>query len=87
MNTLEGHPVTDDAALLASPEVSADQACETALNALDDLMVLAANQQTAHLVWANKIFIGQILTRAQLVASVLMAVEQKAGQLKVIRNA
>ncbi len=54
------------------PEITADIACEQALNALDQLMVLAAKDETAHLVVANKVFVGQILTRAQLVASFLM---------------
>lgn len=65
------------------PEVTADKACEIALNALDDLMVLAAKDDTAHLVMANRIFIGQILTRAQLVASFLMA--QQTG-LRIVKN-
>lgn len=55
------------------PEVTADVACERALSALDDLVILAANQDTAQHVMANRIFIGQILTRAQLVASLLIA--------------
>ena len=55
------------------PEVTADMACETALNALDDLMVLAAKDETWQSVMANKVFIGQILTRAQLVSSFLMS--------------
>lgn len=67
-----------------SPEVTADVACETALNALDQLMVLAADKTTAQHVMANKVFVGQILTRAQLVASFLVALE--TPKLKVVRN-
>ena len=55
------------------PEVAADAACEAALNALDDLMVLAAKSETARYVEAERVFIGQILTRAQLVASFIAA--------------
>ena len=57
----------------SDPEVTADIACETALNALDQLMVLAAKDDTWPAVMANRIFVGQILTRAQLVTSFLMA--------------
>jgi len=60
-------------ALDSDPEVSVDILCETALNALDQLMVLAAKEETFQHVMANKVFIGQILTRAQLIASFLMA--------------
>jgi hypothetical protein len=42
------------------PEVTADLCLRTALNALDQLMVLAAKDDTAHLVMANRIFVGQI---------------------------
>lgn len=73
------------AAMQDSPEVTADMACEQALNALDQLMVLAARDDTAHLVVANRIFVGQILTRAQLVASFLMA--KDAPKFKVIGRA
>ena len=65
------------------PEVTTNRACEEALNALDQLVVLAANSETAHLVEAERVFIGQILTRAQLIASFLLA---RQPQLKVIRN-
>lgn len=66
------------------PEVTADVLCETALNALDQLMVLAAKNDTFPHVMANKVFIGQILTRAQLVASFLIARETPV--LKVVSN-
>ena len=62
-------------------EISADIACETALNALDELAALALKDDTAHLVIANRIFIGQILCRAQLVASFLAA---KTPALRVV---
>jgi len=56
-----------------TPEVSADLACEQALNALDTLACLAASSETAQHVMANRIFVGQILVRAQLIASSLAA--------------
>ncbi len=65
------------------PVVSADIACEQALNALDHLMVLANQDNTWPAVAANKIFIGQILTRAQLVASFLMA--KQVVDLRIVR--
>jgi hypothetical protein len=64
-------------------ELAAEQACEAALNALDTLMALAANDETAPLVEAEKVFVGQILTRAQLVASSMMA---RHPNLKVVKN-
>jgi hypothetical protein len=64
-------------------ELAAEQACESALSALDTLMLLAAGDDTVHLVEAEKAFIGQILTRAQLVASFLMA---RHPNLKVVKN-
>lgn len=75
----ERSPLTDDASLLASPEVTADQACEVALNALDTLAVLTASQDTAHLVWANKIFVGQIVNRANTLGRLLMAQKVNHG--------
>lgn len=68
---------------MESPEVTADMACEQALNALDQLMVLAARDDTAHLVVANRIFVGQILTRSQLIASFLMAKE--TPQFRIVK--
>lgn len=67
-----------------SPQVSADLCCEQALNALDELASLALQEDTAHLVMANRIFVAQILTRAQLVMSFLIA---KHPALRVVGNA
>jgi hypothetical protein len=67
------------------PEITADMACETALNALDELMTLAAKDDTAHLVIANRIFVGQIKSRVDLILSFLIAKETPA--FKVISNA
>lgn len=68
--------------LSMTPEVSADLACEQALNALDTLACLAASSETAQHVMANRIFVGQILTRAQLLTSFLIA--QETPQFKVV---
>ena len=66
------------------PDFSADIACERALNALDDLMVLANKDDTFPAVMANKVFAGQILTRAQLLVSFLLA--RETPKFKVISN-
>ena len=71
-------------AMADDPEVTADQACEAALNALDQLMVLAARDDTAPHVMANRIFVGQILVRAQLIQSFLMAKE--TPEFKMVSN-
>lgn len=65
-------PIADIVSEVTS-EVTADMACEDALNALDQLMKLATKDDTVHHVIANRIFVGQILVRAQLVASFLAA--------------
>jgi hypothetical protein len=58
---------------IGDKQVDCERACEAALNALDELAVMAATAETAHLVIAQRIFIGQILRRAQTVAGLLMA--------------
>ena len=50
---------------------------------LDELCAMAANPETVDLVDAQRIAIGQIVSRAQLIASFLMA---RKPQLKVISN-
>lgn len=51
---------------------------------LDDLMVLAADPETSRYVLGEAIGVGQILNRAQLVASFIEA--RRAPKLKVISN-
>jgi hypothetical protein len=69
-----------------SPEIKLDMALRSAFAGLDDLMVLACNSNTADLVEREKIAIGQIVTRAQLIASFLMARQTPAGKLRLIQN-
>lgn len=68
---------TSDNDVAPFAEISADLCCEQALNALDELIQMAMSDDTANLVMANRIFIGQILTRAQLAASLLVAKQPK----------
>lgn len=64
------------------PEVVADKACEAALNSLDELVALAANRETAHLVAADWRFIDQIVTRAQMLGTFIAT----RSQLKVVKH-
>jgi len=65
------------------PEVATDQACETAINALDQLMAIAANKETSHLVAAEWRFIDQIATRIQLLQTFIVTSKQ---HLRVVSN-
>jgi hypothetical protein len=51
---------------------------------MDELCALAANAETVDLVEAQKIGIGQIATRSQLILSLLLA--RKPSGLRIVRN-
>jgi hypothetical protein len=67
-----------------SPEVKLDMALRGAFAGLDELMCLAADRDTASLVEKERVHIGQLVTRAQLLASFLMA--RAPTGLRMIRN-
>ncbi len=63
----------DDFNFEADPQVMLDMTINTITRELDDLMVLAADPATSHLVIKEAVGVGQILYRAQLVASFIEA--------------
>lgn len=56
-----------------SSETQMERRCDAILRDLDELVAFAANKETVDLVEANRIAIGQIITRAQLIGAFLMA--------------
>lgn len=56
-----------------SAEDQIERKCDWIIRELDELCALAVNPETIDLVEHEKIAIGQIVTRAQLVAAFLMA--------------
>jgi hypothetical protein len=64
------------------PEIAINRACETALNSLDELVALAADKSTAHLVAADWRFIDQIVTRAQMLGTFI----QTRQLLRIVKN-
>ena len=64
-------------------ELQIERRADYVLRELDELMLLAANPETVDLVEGQRVIIGQILTRAQLIASFLMA---RKPRLTVVSN-
>jgi len=60
------------------------QSVNSILNALDDLIAMAANPATVNEIAAEAIGIGQIRSRAELILSFLEA--RKTLSLKVVKN-
>jgi len=65
-------------------EVQIEYRLDCIIRELDEMCGLAANPETIDLIERQRIAIGQILTRAQLIASFLMA--RQPSQLRVIHN-
>lgn len=64
-------------------QVTVDITIHKIISELDDLMVLAADPATAPFVLREAIAVGQMLNRAQLIASFI---EARKPQLRVISN-
>ena len=56
-----------------SAEDQIERKCDGIIRELDELCKLAANSETVDLVEGQRIAIGQIVTRAQLVGALLIA--------------
>ena len=88
---LDMHRQTIEAvrAAMDEPALTAEEQMERRIDSLvrdlDELCAFAANPETVDLVQGQRAGIGQIITRAQLIGSFLMARNQKPG-LKVISN-
>lgn len=67
-----------------SAEEQIEQRVDRMISELDELCRLATDPETVDLIAGQKIAIGQIVTRAQLVASFLMA--RHAPKLKMVQN-
>lgn len=69
------------------PALSAEEQMERRIDALirdlDELVAFAANRETVDLVEANRIGVGQIISRAQLIGSFLLA---KTSRLSLVRQ-
>ena len=67
-----------------SSETQMERRCDSIIRELDELVAFAANKETVDLVEANRIAIGQIITRAQLIGAFLMA--RKRAPRMVVNN-
>lgn len=65
-------------------QVKLDLSIQQAFSALDEIMAIAADPETKHMVFKEKVAIGQLLNRTQLIASFIE--KYKPGQLKVVSN-
>jgi len=79
LNLQEIRAVMSDSAL--SQEEQMERRLDWIIRELDELCAMAANPETVDLVDNQRIGIGQIISRAQLVASFLLA---RKPQLKVV---
>lgn len=65
-------------------QIKLDMSIQQAFNALDEIMAIAADPETKHMVFKERVAVGQLLNRAQLIASFIE--KYKPGQLKVVSN-
>lgn len=66
-------------------DIQMERRVDGIIRELDELCKFATNSETVDLVQAQRIGIGQMKTRVDLIASFLMAHSQKPG-LRVVRN-
>lgn len=67
-----------------SAEEQIERRVDFILRELDEFCAMAANSETIDLIEREKIGLGQIITRSQLIASFLMA--RTAGKLRIVKN-
>lgn len=79
LNLQEIRAVMSDPAL--SPEEQMERRLDYLIRELDELCAMAANPETVDLVDNQRVGIGQVISRSQLIASFLMA---RKPQLKVV---
>lgn len=76
-------------AAMNEPALTAEEQMERRIDSLvrdlDELMAFAANPETVDLVQGQRVGVGQIIIRAQLIGSFLMERAQKPG-LRVVQN-
>lgn len=66
-------------------EIQVEYRMDAVLRELDEFMAMAANPETVDLIERNKVMMGQIMTRSQLIGAFLMARNTKPG-LRVVQN-
>jgi hypothetical protein len=66
-------------------ETQIEYRMDCVLRELDEFMAMAANSETVDLIDSNRVLMGQIMTRAQLIGAFLMARNTKPG-LRVVQN-
>lgn len=73
---------------MQEPALSAEEQMERRIDSiirdLDELVAFAANPETVDLIDGQRIGVGQIISRAQLIGSFLMA--RSPNKLRVISN-
>lgn len=67
-----------------SAEEQLERKCDWIIRELDELCSLATNAETVDLVEGQKIAVGQIIIRAQLILSFLLA--RKPNKFRIISN-
>lgn len=71
----------------SSPEHRLGMATQSAFTALDEIMAMAADPVTKHLVVNDRRAMHQLCSRAQLIASFVDAARDQPGKIRmVVRN-
>lgn len=70
----------------SSPEHRLGMAIHLAFSCMDELTAMAADQNTSHLVIAERRALHQLLSRAQLIASYVDAALDQPGKVKMVVN-
>lgn len=66
-------------------DIQMERRCDSIIRDLDELCAFAANKETVDLVEKQRIAVGQMKTRIDLIASFLLARSHKPG-LRVVKN-
>lgn len=75
-----------DDALMKSPEHRLGMSIQGAFSALDDIMTMAADPRTKHLVLRERIAMHQLVSRAQLIASFVDPARDQPGKVRMVVN-
>lgn len=67
-----------------SAEEQIERKCDWLLRELDELCALASNHETSDLIEGQKIAVGMMQTRCQLILSFLLA--RKPSGLRIVQN-
>jgi hypothetical protein len=67
-------------------QVRLDMSIQQAFSGLDEIMALAADPLTKHLVIKDRIAMHQLVSRAQLIASFVEAARDQPGKVRMVVN-